>query len=88
MNIAAKLAEGIICIDCNDKGEILNRIAGTMDSCRNCDGTGRVTPCEAGSYSKPAVFRNRKCNTCGATDAQHEAIRELMILVDAATANV
>ncbi len=64
--------EPVRCDACAGKGFTTNQFNGNEDDCRVCEGTGTVVPCENFSSSKPAAFRNRKCDGCHATENQHK----------------
>jgi DnaJ-class molecular chaperone len=64
----------VSCDNCSGKGFKVNQFNGNEDDCRVCEGSGRVIPCDNFSSNKPAVFRNRKCNGCHATEEQHKTM--------------
>lgn len=59
------------CLACMGKGEKENQFTKRFDTCRPCDGTGEVTPCDSFFSRKPAAMRNRNCEHCYATYDQH-----------------
>ncbi len=65
---------GVPCNECSGKGEKINHIKGNTIDCLPCEGTGMVFPCTNFSSNMSAVFRNRKCNMCNATENQHVLI--------------
>lgn len=62
----------VSCDACSGKGFKINQFNENEETCRVCDGSGEVIPCENFNSDRPAAFRNRKCNGCHATEKQHK----------------
>lgn len=75
--------ESVPCVPCAGKGIKRESITGVEHECKACEGSGMIFPCEAFSSSHPAVFRNRTCDTCYATEKQHELIKNYEELTNA-----
>lgn len=69
--------ETIPCVPCLGKGIRYQNVSGRHIECDVCKGSGEVYPCESFSSARPAAFRNRTCDTCHATERQHELLAEL-----------
>ncbi len=73
--------ERVPCVPCNGVGVRKNQFTGNNDTCKICDGDGLIYPCPEFDSSRPAVFRNRTCDHCYATEEQHKLIADFNEIV-------
>lgn len=69
--------ETVPCVPCAGQGVKRQQVTGKDIECKACEGKGEIYPCEAFNSVRPDAFRNRTCDTCHATEKQHELLAEL-----------